>query len=548
MWGWKYLVPLYISWRVFYANRIPIMDCDEVYNYWEPLHFLSYGHGLQTWEYAPMFALRTYAYLHPLEWFSRLFVSPIAPYLAPYLVDYDVTTPKLAIFLVLRSSLATLSAISELFLIFTLSEDVPFAESLTRQTMVPVSVSYAMALMMLTSTGMTHAASALLPSSSIMIVWMVCAACYVRNKIRLFCALAVIATLCFGWPFGVISFIPMAVDILRRCSSPIRLLMEVTAFSILIQLFVMLLDYQQYGKWTSATYNIFRYNAQGGGDELYGTEPASYYVKNLLLNHNYLSLFGILFLPFCAVLRKYKQPLPNSLICILGSLYPWLTIVVPRPHKEERFLFPIYPSLVLASVVCVHQIWEFISVRVFSGQRQRIRHIWIIFLLPSCVISYSRTMALSKYYTAPFKVYASLPPHSNGTVCTCGEWYRFPSSYFLPSGYRLGFLPSSFTGQLPKYFEQDGSRSGLDFNNVNFGNPKSYIDPKLCDYIIDIESASSDSECLLVVQEASNNKWIRLIALPFLNAAATSSLHRILYIPFIHKGIYDTYAVYTKPN
>ena len=28
-----------------------IHDCDEVFNYWEPLHFLLYGHGMQTWEY-----------------------------------------------------------------------------------------------------------------------------------------------------------------------------------------------------------------------------------------------------------------------------------------------------------------------------------------------------------------------------------------------------------------------------------------------------------------------------------------------------------------
>ena len=28
-----------------------VHDCDEVYNYWEPLHFLLYGYGMQTWEY-----------------------------------------------------------------------------------------------------------------------------------------------------------------------------------------------------------------------------------------------------------------------------------------------------------------------------------------------------------------------------------------------------------------------------------------------------------------------------------------------------------------
>ena len=28
-----------------------ISDCDEVFNYWEPTHFLQYGRALQTWEY-----------------------------------------------------------------------------------------------------------------------------------------------------------------------------------------------------------------------------------------------------------------------------------------------------------------------------------------------------------------------------------------------------------------------------------------------------------------------------------------------------------------
>ena len=28
-----------------------ITDCDETYNYWEPLHYLMYGFGMQTWEW-----------------------------------------------------------------------------------------------------------------------------------------------------------------------------------------------------------------------------------------------------------------------------------------------------------------------------------------------------------------------------------------------------------------------------------------------------------------------------------------------------------------
>lgn len=49
--------------RICAAVFSNIADCDETYNYWEPLHYLIYGHGLQTWEYSPKFALRSYTYL-----------------------------------------------------------------------------------------------------------------------------------------------------------------------------------------------------------------------------------------------------------------------------------------------------------------------------------------------------------------------------------------------------------------------------------------------------------------------------------------------------
>ena len=32
-----------LAYRVALANLSPITDCDEVYNYWEPLHFVLYG-------------------------------------------------------------------------------------------------------------------------------------------------------------------------------------------------------------------------------------------------------------------------------------------------------------------------------------------------------------------------------------------------------------------------------------------------------------------------------------------------------------------------
>jgi alpha-1,2-mannosyltransferase len=41
----------------------PIQDCDEAFNYWEPLHYLNHKYGLQTWEYSGEFALRSWTYI-----------------------------------------------------------------------------------------------------------------------------------------------------------------------------------------------------------------------------------------------------------------------------------------------------------------------------------------------------------------------------------------------------------------------------------------------------------------------------------------------------
>ena len=61
-----------------------VADCDETYNYWEPVsathfvpfhagldvcfsplqfHYILYGKGYQTWEYSPAYALRSYGYI-----------------------------------------------------------------------------------------------------------------------------------------------------------------------------------------------------------------------------------------------------------------------------------------------------------------------------------------------------------------------------------------------------------------------------------------------------------------------------------------------------
>lgn len=77
-----------LSARICAALWSHIADCDETFNFWEPLHQLLFGRGLQTWEYSAEFALRSYTYLWvvgaPAWLYQRLFTA------TPVLVFYFV--------------------------------------------------------------------------------------------------------------------------------------------------------------------------------------------------------------------------------------------------------------------------------------------------------------------------------------------------------------------------------------------------------------------------------------------------------------------------
>jgi len=47
----------------FFHARFRITHPVSVYNFWEPLHFFDRGSGFQTWEVAPQYAIRSWAYI-----------------------------------------------------------------------------------------------------------------------------------------------------------------------------------------------------------------------------------------------------------------------------------------------------------------------------------------------------------------------------------------------------------------------------------------------------------------------------------------------------
>ena len=77
-----------------------IADCDEVFNFYEPLHYFTHNTGFQTWELSPQFAIRSWTYVL-LHW-------PLA-HLGPKILQLG----KRPAFFALRISLGAVSSYCE---------------------------------------------------------------------------------------------------------------------------------------------------------------------------------------------------------------------------------------------------------------------------------------------------------------------------------------------------------------------------------------------------------------------------------------------------
>mmetsp|Transcript_34145 Transcript_34145/g.51520 ORF Transcript_34145/g.51520 Transcript_34145/m.51520 type:complete len:617 (+) Transcript_34145:60-1910(+) len=596
-------------------------------------HTYTHKSGMQTWEYAPQYALRTYAYLLPMVQLCNFygFIINILPtkcvqilmkLLSPSsassamvatatvahssssILTMEGWNNKPLLFHLLRSSIAAIAAMSELSLHSALYSSLPSSPS----------VAHWFLLSSLTSAGAFHASGAYLPSSTVMILWMFSAANQLRGKDARAIFWGLVAVLAVGWPFCAALFVttgfwavwkkgfgdenndaPLSFSsiiqpgVLFRIAS---LLGRTALHAIFIQFIVMVIDYQHYGQIVSPILNIFIYNTKGGGDELYGVEPTSYYVKNLLLNLNLVALWGLISLPILllrlALSGGEERARTNRMlwkkITILLPMYIWLAIVVPRPHKEERFLFPIYPMLCVGAAITIDEVLSEV-LRLVDTWMQRTPNnavagkmrlkliLGMIILLPSALVSMSRAAALTANYASPLAMYEHLfynvdvaPSSNSGAsqtkkyVCTGGEWYRFPSSFHLPPNVELAFLKSSFSGQLPQPFTIHGSKEKSlaiqqgKFNDDNKEEIDRYLTIEQCSYVVElIDTAKMDGEelrvpeCIEYMNSDKTGQWKEVASYNFLDIDKTSALHRILYLPWgREKVFYKGYAMFER--
>lgn len=652
--------------RLLAAVFLPIADCDETYNYWEPAHFLSFGYGKQTWEYSPDFALRSWLFV----WIYALpgFVAGRAlPVLLPFLQG-TLLTDKLLIYYSSRCIAACFSVALELY--FLVGVRRRFGDRVARIAM----------LMLFSAAGMANSAASFLPSTYAMYCAFAAGGAILRletarrnldearrvealtaspadssssssataatptsnsnsgannnhtativkeqaqlminlNSVR--CVWAAVLGAVVGWPFAALSMLPFALTVLAHSrpffTFPLR---EAGVAVIGCSVAVSILDGIFYCKTDGifSTWNLVKYNVlagadEGRGPELYGVEPWYFFFKNLLLNFN---LVFVMCLVSCLVsaLRvlshlarrviaspssstsdssaivvsqrlhqrqiQYSKDVSNLIVAAPFAL--WFVFWMRVPHKEERFMVPVYPFLVLPAAVLLGEMWDASlddskpstdkqQQQQQQAQRTMKKSSWLRVLCSFLatviiVLGVSRSVALWRYYGEPDRaaawLYRHIEQHSSESsrvnVCVGKEWFRYPPAYFLPQNARLLFVESkSFNGALPRDFVEGSGLNGTcttegRMNDLNRAEPGQAIPRELvrarCDYIFDTTLGDGGEEMRSAAEsdDGSAKRPLRgaggdgkkkvgyriLRTGEMLDASKTPAWARVLYVP-----------------
>ncbi|XP_050419689.1 alpha-1,2-mannosyltransferase ALG9 [Adelges cooleyi] len=521
-----------LSARFFAAFLVHITDCDETFNYWEPTHYFMFKSGFQTWEYSPTYALRSYLYI-------LMHAVPV------YLYQSIFSTRKLMLFYMVRCMLALICSFCEIYFYRVLHQK--FGSYLAKYYLI-ISVF---------SPGMFIASAAYLPSSFSMYMTFLSIGAWYSDNFEFAIFTTAISTF-LSWPFsGLIGF-PLACDIVLR-QKKYGLFIKWCLISLAsILTYQIAIDSYLYGKVVIAPFNIVFYNIfTSHGPDIYGTEHWSFYIYNGILNFN-VAFILVIIAPFlvilnkilsitgCRVLKQYKNNKQiNKWILYLSPLYLWMTIFIVQPHKEERFLFPVYPLISLASAVIL-QYTISLLLHVFNLYVLNCSNVlgklkilgYTCFFVFFILTGLSRSALLIKAYHAPLDIYKELsneslilPKSDVINVCVGKEWHRYPSSFFLPDyRWKMHFIRSEFRGLLPGRFHNDSmSKVKENYNDQNKEEPDKYSDIRLCHFMIDLDNDQSSD---LEPNYSKESEWIIVKSLPFLNHQKTPLLFRVFYIPF----------------
>ncbi|KAI9908261.1 hypothetical protein PsorP6_002802 [Peronosclerospora sorghi] len=538
--------------RAVSALFSPIADCDETFNYWEPLHYLLYGFGFQTWEYSPLYALRSYVYLMVHYWIVR--VTALASLLG-LLIDQ-----KPLLFYGLRTALGLLSAYAEAS--FYSSTSKTFGRDTARYLL----------YMLVLNAGIYHASTAFLPSTFTMVLFMLFSSAWMNRSHYLALVYGIVAVLC-GWPYVGVLFIVFAFETFYT-RGWIQSIFVGGILGAAILVLELLVNFYYYQRWVLPAWNIIVYNVLSSDTDstLYGTEPLSYYIWNLALNFNVVALVAVPAALFVFLMpENYYATSKVLLLAYISPMYIWMAIMLTQAHKEERFLTPVYPLFCLSAAITLSAFVH--RIKCCFRHAPTVSNRLSLFIVVGTLgfysmLSVSRVASNMINFHAPLRVYhylyAKVLPNPEDTklldglntarpevtLCLLKEWHRFPTSFFIPSNRtKVQFVKSSFSGLLPKPFEEHENGTSIipsAMNNRNQEEPSRYVAIETCDYVVDL-NLPHQKETKLWKDPAT---WELVHSEPFLDVAQSKSPYRSFYIPILtpRNVHYADYAIYKRKS
>ncbi|KAH9778964.1 Dol-P-Man:Man(6)GlcNAc(2)-PP-Dol alpha-1,2-mannosyltransferase [Citrus sinensis] len=551
--GW--FVPVFALGMLRYMSATTniIHDCDEVFNYWEPLHYLLYKSGFQTWEYSSEFALRSYLYIL----FHELVGRP-----ASWLFAED----KVRVFYAVRLFLGLLSVTTDAVLVVALSRK--YGRRLA---------SYTLAMLCLTS-GCFFASTSFLPSSFSMYAISLASGFFLLEKYAMAVAVSA-AGVILGWPFSILAFLPVVFYSLARRFKQAFLAGAATSVTLLaLSVFV---DYQYYRRWTSSVLNLVVYNVVGGGEShLYGIEGPLYYLRNAFNNFNFGFVLALLFVGILPIARKKYAPGSGRMFrwergCLKAKVPSKVKMMVwavahrninttdinqkRRPSmglSHDWFLYPIYPLICVAASAVIESFPDIFrdkydpNANFVMVTTAKVLRPFVLGLI--LCASHSRTFSLVNGYAAPIEVYKILQHHDDAgpgsVVCVGSEWHRYPSSFFIPNYIgEVRWLDDGFRGLLPLPFNSTvGGTSAAPsyFNNKNKASDQQFLqDVEACTFLVELQlnrpypSRGSDL-----------SKWEPIAALPYLDREFSPPLYRSFFIPYLwqQRNVFGLYKLFRR--
>ncbi|KIV94903.1 hypothetical protein PV10_02624 [Exophiala mesophila] len=543
----RFFLPLNIAFYLLLSSHAiaalyaPIQDCDETYNYWEPLHYLTHGYGRQTWEYSPEFGIRSWAYI----------LIHAIPAKIIGLLSHSKTTE----FYGLRLVLAAVCA----------STETRLYSAISRILNPRIAIVYLMIVAF--SPGFFYASAALLPSSFAMYTSALGLTCFIDRRAGLKTASGImwfaIGGL-LGWPFAAALILPFVAEDFLIAAVGGNYIFDVfvrylngAARSLVVLALQVGVDSLFFGKLIVVPWQIVAYNVFGGqdrGPDIFGTEPWHYYARNLLLNFNLWFILAVISAPLFilqSLILNQASTAQSRLrtLTLLAPFYLWLGIFSVQPHKEERFIYPAYPFLALNAAIAFHSLLVWIGSSdsiIFGKIPTRLKFagtLPVVFLAIN--IGLLRIAGTLTAYRAPLEIYSALnTPGLNVTgqnICLGKDWYRFPSSHFLPNDSRAKFIKSEFDGLLPGEYPEWNFTSSYfpgtwiipdGMNDLNQEDPGKHVDIEQCTYLVDSQfedTRATEHEPLYI----RDDKWEHVSCIPFLDTSKTGLIARTIWVPDI---------------